>query len=154
MRVVVDTNIVFSAILNSNGKIGDLLLNSKNLVRFYSVEYLRLEIRNHYDKLTVISNQTTDKIFETEYYVTKEIEFISEEQISENNWKSAYNLVKRVDLDDIAFVALSKHLRCKLWTGDKILIKGLSKNGFTNVITTDELLSYRTQKDKKTAGNK
>ena len=149
MRIVVDTNIVFSAILNSNGKIGDLLLNSKNLINFYSVDYLRLEIRNHYDKLSKISKQSTEKIFDTEYYVTKEIEFISEEQISENNWKLAYNLVQGVDLDDIAFVALCKHLRCKLWTGDKILIKGLLKNGFTNVITTDELLNYRTQKDNK-----
>jgi len=41
MKVVVDTNIVFSAILNSNGKIGDLLLNSGKLIDFYSVDYMR-----------------------------------------------------------------------------------------------------------------
>jgi len=28
MKVVVDTNIIFSALLNSNGTIGDLLFNS------------------------------------------------------------------------------------------------------------------------------
>ncbi len=33
MKVVVDTNIVFSAILNSDGKIGDLLLNSGRYYR-------------------------------------------------------------------------------------------------------------------------
>jgi predicted nucleic acid-binding protein len=149
MRIVVDTNVVFSAILNSDGKIGDLLLNSKRIIKFYSVEYLRYEIRNHYDKLSKISKQSVDKICNTEYFVTKEIEFISEEQIAESYWKSAYKLVKDVDLDDIAFVALSKHLKCKLWTGDGVLIRGLHKNRFLNTISTDELLKYRTDKENK-----
>lgn len=150
MKVVVDTNIVFSAILNSNGKIGDLLLNSGKNIDFYSAEYLRYEIENHYEKLSKISKQPLDKIARTEYFVIKEIKFISEEQIDENLWRSAHDLVKDVDLDDIAFVALAKHLKCKLWTGDGILIRGLNKKGFKNTITTDELLNYRTElEDKK-----
>ena len=36
MKIVVDTNIFFSAILNTNGKIGDLLLNSDDVFQFYS----------------------------------------------------------------------------------------------------------------------
>ena len=52
-------------------------------------------------------------------------------------------LVKDVDLDDIAFVALSEHLKCKLWTGDGVLIRGLSKKGFINTIQTEDLLDYR-----------
>ena len=143
MKVVVDTNIVFSAILNSDSKIGDLLLNSDKYIDFYSVEYLRYELRNHYDKLAMISKQTIDKIASTEYYVTKEITFITEGQIKESIWRSSFNLVKDVDLDDIAFVALAKHLRCKIWTGDGILIRGLKKKGFLSIITTDELLEYR-----------
>ena len=62
MKIVVDTNIVFSAILNSNGEIiGDLLLNSSKSVRLYSADYLRYEISNHYDKLAQISKQPLDK---------------------------------------------------------------------------------------------
>jgi predicted nucleic acid-binding protein len=52
-------------------------------------------------------------------------------------------------LDDIAFVALSKQLRCKLWTGDKVLIDGLHKKGFKNTISTNELIKYRTDLEKK-----
>lgn len=148
MKIIVDTNIVFSAILNSDGKIGDLLLNSSKIIDFYSVEYLRFEIKNHYDKLSKLSKQSIDKIHRIEYYVTKEINFISEEQISELNWRSAFKLVKNVDLDDIAFVALSKQLRCKMWTGDKKLINGLNENGFSNIISTDELIKYRAQREK------
>lgn len=149
MNVVVDTNIVFSAILNSDGKIGDLLLNSGEYINLYSAEYLRYELGNHYDKLSKISKQSIDKIANTEYFITREIKFISEEQIDESDWRSAYSLVKEVDLDDIAFVALCKHLKCKLWTGDGVLIRGLQKNGFTNIISTNELLRYRTELEKK-----
>ena len=39
MKIVVDTNIIFSAILNTNGKIGDLLLNSDDVFQFYSPDY-------------------------------------------------------------------------------------------------------------------
>jgi len=145
VKVVVDTNLIFSAILNANGKIGDLLLNSGRYIDFYSAEYLRNEIRNHYDKLVKISKQSLSKIVEAEYFVTKEIKFITEEQIKDSIWKSSYNLVKDVDLDDIAFVALAKHLRCKLWTSDIILIRGLKKKGFLNIIITDELIKYRTE---------
>jgi len=149
VKIVVDTNIVFSAILNSNGKIGDLLLNSSKYIDFYSADYLRYEISNHYDKLSQISKQPLDKIVKTEYFITKGVKFISEEQVAENFWRSAYDLVKDVDLDDIAFVALSKQLRCKLWTGDKVLIDGLHKKGFKNTISTNELIKYRTDLEKK-----
>ncbi|MQY80111.1 MAG: hypothetical protein GH151_13115 [Bacteroidetes bacterium] len=40
MRIVVDTNIVFSAIINTHGKIGDLLMNSDNVFDFYSCNFL------------------------------------------------------------------------------------------------------------------
>ena len=145
MKIVVDTNIVFSAILNSDSKIGDLLLNSGKYIHFYTADYLHFEIRNHYDKLSKISKLPVSTIAETEYIITKGINFISEEQIPESTWITAFKLVKDVDLNDIAFVALSKHLRCKLWTGDFSLIRGLKKNGFSNTISTNELLSYRTE---------
>ena len=149
MKIVVDTNIVFSAILNSDGKIGDLLLNSGKYIDFYSADFLRYEIANHYEKLSEISKQPIDKIALTEHFVTRAIKFISEEQIDESTWRSAFALVKEVDLDDIAFVALSKHLRCKLWTGDGFLIRGLNKNGFNNTISTDDLLNYRSELEKR-----
>lgn len=37
MKIIVDTNIVFSAILNSNSRIGKILLNSKNTFSFSPV---------------------------------------------------------------------------------------------------------------------
>jgi predicted nucleic acid-binding protein len=53
-----------------------------------------------------------------------------------------------VDVNDTPYIAFAKHFKCKLWTGDKKLIRGLSKKGFTSFITTDELLHLKNKKKK------
>ena len=51
MIIIVDTNIVFSALLNTKSIIGDLILNSGKIFQFQSCHYLWKEIDNHWDKL-------------------------------------------------------------------------------------------------------
>jgi predicted nucleic acid-binding protein len=51
MIIIIDSNIVFSAILNSQSKIGQLIINSSNIFRFYTVSLLKDEIERHKDKL-------------------------------------------------------------------------------------------------------
>jgi predicted nucleic acid-binding protein len=51
MKIIVDTNIVFSALLASNNTIGDLLFNSDKHFDFYSCSYMRYEIKKHWEKL-------------------------------------------------------------------------------------------------------
>lgn len=41
IRIVVDANIIFSGLLNTNGKIGDLLINSDKILNFIAPEFLR-----------------------------------------------------------------------------------------------------------------
>ena len=52
-------------------------------------------------------------------------------------------MVRDVDMNDIAFVALSEYEAVKLWTGDKELIAGLTAKGFQNCITTKEMIELR-----------
>ena len=150
MKFIVDANMVFSGILNTNGKIGDLLINSKEYFTFIAPEFLRTEIRNHYSKLIKISGLTIEEIQEAEFHIYKDIIFISEEQIKISNWISADLLVADVDPKDTHYIAYSKEFRCKIWSGDKKLIKGLAINGFTNFITTDELYKFREERRAKT----
>ncbi len=81
MKIIVDANIVFSAILNTNGKIGDLLINSKKHFDFIAPDFLRTEIKKHYPRLIKISGLTLEQIQEAEFQIYKGITFISEEQI-------------------------------------------------------------------------
>lgn len=46
MKIVVDPNIIFSTLLNSNSTIGDLLFNSDKYFKFYSCSYMRYEFKN------------------------------------------------------------------------------------------------------------
>ena len=62
MKIVVDTNIIFSALLNSNGNIGDLLFNSDKDFEFYSCGYMRYEIQKHWERLKKISKLTQENL--------------------------------------------------------------------------------------------
>lgn len=55
MRIIVDANIIFSAILNTNGKIGDLLLNSHNIFEFRFIVIMRTY--RYICKKNLISNE-------------------------------------------------------------------------------------------------
>lgn len=146
MKIIVDANIVFSGILNTQGKIGDLLINSKKYFEFIAPDFLRKEIRKHYPRLMKISGLSLKQIQESEFQIYKDISFISEEQIKHSTWIAAYKLVEDVDPNDIQYIAFSKHFKCKIWSGDKKLINGLAKKGYHNFITTEELFSTRENK--------
>lgn len=142
-KIIVDTNIIFSCLLNSEGTIGDLIFNSKNIFEFYSNQYMRFEIRKHWDKLKKIS-KLTDLELETAYekMLTK-LTFINEELIPQKDWEKAETLVADIDLDDTDFVALAKHLKGILWTGDKPLYEGLKASRFCTVYNTQDILKLR-----------
>jgi len=149
VRVIVDANIVFSGILNSKGKIGDLLINSRKYLEFIAPNFLREEIFKHYPRLCKISGMDLEQVRESEFQVCKDITFISEEQIRLSTWLESEKLVADIDPKDTHYIAYSKHFRCKIWSGDKVLMNGLSKKGFTNFTTTDELFKWRQNKEEK-----
>lgn len=148
MKILIDANIVFSGILNSDGKIGDLLINSTKHFSFIAPEFLRYEIKNKYQRLQAISGMSIGQIIEAEYQICKNILFISEEQITDKNWIEAQALVADIDENDLHYVAYSKQFRCKLWSGDKKLAKGLMRKGFTNLVSTDDLYDLRQKRIK------
>ena len=141
MNFIVDANIVFSAILNTDGKIADLLINSKDFFDFVAPDFLQTEIRKHYPRLAAISGMSLVELRESELHVTSEIRFVSLTQIRSGNWKSAYQLVSDIDEKDTSYIACTKQFRCRLWSGDKQLMKGLAKKNFTRFITTTSFTS-------------
>ncbi len=150
MRIIVDANIVFSAILNTNSKIADLLLNSKGTFDFLAPDYLQTELRKYHSKISKLSKLTIIEIEIVENKISKPIIFMSGIHIPETKWISAENLVKDIDSKDTPYVAFSLFYKCKIWSGDKVLRKGLENKGFKNVISTEELFDIRESKRKVT----
>lgn len=145
MKVTVDTNLVFSSILNTNSRVADLLMNSAGIFEFVSCNHLRAELLKHHEKLKTISGMTDSEIEDAKFQVLRSVEFISEEQIPFEFWAIALPLVRDVDMDDISFVALTEFLNSKLWTGDKKLLTGLRQKGWPNALSTDEIFQLRQQ---------
>lgn len=52
MIIIVDTNIIFSALLNPEGKISDIIFNTGNSIEFFSPDSAEIELLRHRDKLS------------------------------------------------------------------------------------------------------
>ena len=144
-KVIVDTNIIFSCLLNSQGTIGDLIFNSDTIFDFYSNEYMLYEIRKHWERLKKIS-KLTDFELQTSYdKLLAKLTFINEQLIPGNIWQTSETLVAGIDIDDTDFVALTKYLKGILWTGDKPLHDGLKAKRFRSVYNTADLIKLRTK---------
>jgi predicted nucleic acid-binding protein len=139
MRIIVDTNIVFSALLNSNSRIGRILLDSRELFQFYSCKYLQKEIHRHRDKIRNYSGLNNEDLSELVALVESRIFFLEEELLPASVIADAKEWVKDVDFNDFAFVAVANHLDAWLWTGDKKLIIGLRQKGYHRIISTADL---------------
>ncbi len=149
MKIVVDTNIIFSTLLNSNSTIGDLLFNSDTHFEFYSCSYMRYEIQKHWKRLKKISKLSDEQLQISYTQVLSKLKFINEEIIPVETWLASEEITKGTDIDDTDFVAMTKFLKATLWTGDKILYNGLKKTGFKKLLNTTELLALRTTRSKK-----
>ena len=149
MKIVVDTNIIFSTLLNSNSTIGDLLFNSDKHFEFYSCSYMRYEIHKHWERLKKISKLSDEQLQVSYTQVLSKLKFINEEIIPVETWLASEQITKGIDIDDTDFVALTKFLKATLWTGDKVLYNGLKKLEFKKLLNTTELLALRTTKSEK-----
>ena len=141
MIIIVDTNIVFSALLNTNSNITKILLNKDELgLELLSVSYLKHELEKHFLKIQKFTKLTENELVDLQNAIFSKIEFVNEELLSKKSWLIAEELTKDVDNNDMAFVALTYFLRAKLWTGDKKLINALKEKDFNQIITTNQIL--------------
>lgn len=135
-KIIIDTNIIFSALRGTKSKTRNKLLNSSN--QFFTPNFLIGEIFKHKEKLLKGSSASEEETFEFVLKILNKLNFINEENISIENFITAYHLCKNVDEKDTPFVALSLELGFELWTRDKELKKGLIINGFNNFFDESE----------------
>ena len=74
--------------------------------------------------------------------ITHKIRFINVNLIPEEIYNKSELLTHDIDEDDCEFVALTDHIRGKLWSGDKRLIKGLLNKRWKKFIGTEELYRF------------
>lgn len=143
MKIVVDTNIIFSALLNTNGKISDLLLNSEPNLTFYAPNFIVEELERHHQKLLNLSKINESDLLFLRTQVLAKVSLVDLIILSEKTWEKALDLVHGIDEFDAPFVALSLHLNTYLWTGDKKLKLGLASGKQDWVLDTNQVLGIR-----------
>ena len=140
MKVIIDTNCLFSSIIKPDGKIAEIILNPKFDLTIIGCYFSYIELFKYKEKMIKASKLEEVEFFEVLYQVIKRVSFINEGTIPSKIFEKAYNLTRDIDEKDTVFVAMSDFLNCKIWTGDIILIEGLKEKGFKNFIRTSELL--------------
>ena len=108
MKIVVDTNIIFSTLLNSNTTIGDLLFNQDMSFEFYSCDYMRFEIQKHWERLKKISRLSDEQLGISYSHVLSSLKFINEEIIPAETWLAAERITKNIDTTELLALSLNK----------------------------------------------
>lgn len=137
MKLVVDTNIIFSALLKKESKEIELLLREE--CEFFIPKTLFIELFKHKEKIMQVSKLEEDEILELLYSILEKLEVVDDRNIALKYRKEAYNLTEDIDPTDAIFVALALFLNAKLWSGDKRLKEGLENKGRHMVLTTKNL---------------
>jgi predicted nucleic acid-binding protein len=139
MNIVVDSNIVFSAILNTQSKIGQLIINGSKYFDFYTVGLLKDEIIEHKNKILHLTKFSQTQFEDTFQIIISRISFIDDILLTDDEINKATDLVAEIDENDALFVALNNHLFANLWTGDKRLVNGLKEKGYLRIVSTNDL---------------
>lgn len=137
---IVDSNLFFSDALNPDGKIGQFILKSRDYgVALYAPKYLKTEIDRHREKIVRLSKLDASEIAITIQEIYDYITFVSDDLIPFEEFIKAMRLVRRIDPDDVTFVALTNYIQGVLWTGDSKLYDGLKKLGCEQVVDFNDI---------------
>lgn len=126
--VVVDTNILFSALLSRKSGFAEILLESEH--HFFVCELVLVELFKHKEKIVRASRVPEDDILRAYYTLLRHITLFKEDRIAPEHRRTAYDLCSDLDVTDAPHVALTLELDGLLWTGDNTLKIGLRRKGF------------------------
>ena len=134
MKVIVDTNVIFSALLREDNRHASTLIKNDDNHDFFAVYFTIVELFKHKERITKYSKLANDDVLEVLYELLKHIQIINDEIISIPAWKQAMNLTHDVGIKDVPNIALTIELEGKLWTNDEALKDGLRAKGFDEFI--------------------
>lgn len=128
VKVVVDTNVIITALISGDSNLLTKLLDSK--LSLVSPKFIITELFKHAPKIFKQSNLSEDSVLSILSLLVDRIYLYDEQQISIGNWVETNRLCRDVDVKDMPFVALALENDAYLWTNDRKLKLGLKRMGF------------------------
>lgn len=127
-RIVVDANILFSALLRPRSPFTRRIIQGEQT--FFVCESAIVLLFKHKERIVSLSQLPEEDVVRQFYILLRHVTVSKEGLIEQAVRKEAVRLCRDVDLDDTPHVALTISLDGLLWTGDKALKRGLRKQGF------------------------
>jgi predicted nucleic acid-binding protein len=129
MTIVVDANILISAIINPDSFIGTTLLIQNANVDYVLPSFAIEEALIHKERICK-TLQIDESVFDNNLNAfNNNCLVFSSEAILPKYSKVAIQIVKKIDPKDAIYVAFSLALDALIWTGDLKLYKALRKKG-------------------------
>jgi predicted nucleic acid-binding protein len=134
VRIVADSNILFSALISGKELWIDIFRSSE----VYVPDFIFAELSKYQEKIigkTKLGEEFTS--FAKDLFSV--IKVVPGLAVSQESHGKALVLCNDIDPKDTAYVALSIELEIPLWSNDKKLIRGLANKGYEKIITTEEI---------------
>jgi len=131
MKLVVDANVLFSALIKQEITAELLLDLSLNL---YAPEFILEEFEKHKQEILSKTKRTEDE-FDDIFNIIKEIINIIPVEEFENYLNEARKISP--DSDDVIYFALALKLKCSIWSNDKKLKEQIK----VRIYSTEELMA-------------
>lgn len=93
--VVVDTSVLFSALVRERSQFAELLSRSEQ--SFYICEFVFVELFKHKDKLVRATNLTEEDLLSQLYTILRRIHLFKENLIRYENRQQAFELCQDID---------------------------------------------------------
>lgn len=126
--IIIDTNILFSALLHGDSRFARAILESGG--SFFICESILIELFKHKERISRLSKLDEDDLLRLLYLLLRQVTVFREEMIDPELRQEAVSLCRDIDPADASAVALTLHLRGLLWTGDLKLKNALRTRGF------------------------
>ena len=133
MNLVVDTNIIFKALIKRS-KTRAILLNPNH--QFYIPEYALEEVERHISLIRDKSELSEEEVKLALSILLTSMRVIPAEDIL-GRWDEAERIIGKIDTGDIPFIALALSIKCDgIWSDDK----DLKRQGKVKVWSTREMI--------------
>jgi predicted nucleic acid-binding protein len=137
MKIVIDSNIIFSSLISGKTFYMDFLDKHEA----YAPDFLFEEI-NEYERLIIEKTPLKDGFYDYAQEIFKYLKIIPKIAIRPETWEKALNLCEDVDEKDTPFLALSLEMNLPLITRDKKLYRGLLSKGIDHIILFEDFLEH------------
>jgi len=133
---IIDANVLMSIIISGKAIYKPLL----DYYHFFMPEFGLVEIDKYRNLIFEKTKMQRNELITYSYSVFSSITILPNYIMDDEIMKTAFELVKEVDIKDVSYVSLAMQLNLILLSRDKPLIEGVQKRKFKKIMHFDDFL--------------